>query len=246
MKLIAILTTLIGGLASVHAQHHVPAPATFNANINGGINSPTSSNIDIEGVATIIDKANDNTERKLHDMLTSVKDVMDEKFGLDLIDGLVLGGNGTRRLSKSHKSDKGIDIINEVLALVLIAVFLLVELFGYEGYDTSMLDGLLGGAGVEEEEDIADEITAAHHGHDGSSSKTAKSGGTDASAKTTKESKSVSCINLHLHSFFLSLVDVCIDNPNHTYPIKVKVRWWIYLLSWSDCSWLCYKWQSLL
>ena len=80
MKLIAILTTFVGGLASVHAQHHLPVAATSNANINGGINSPTNGNINIEGVATIIDEA---TERKLHDMLTSVKDVMDEKYGLD-------------------------------------------------------------------------------------------------------------------------------------------------------------------
>ena len=188
MKLIAILTTLVGGLASVHTQHHLPSAATSNYN---GINSPTSGNVDIEGVATISDEADDTTARKLHDVLTSVKDVMDEKYGLDLIDAL--GGSG-RRLSKSHKSDKGIDIIEEVLALVLIAVFLLVDFLGLGGgYDTSMLDELLGDAG-EEEDDIADEITAAHHGHDdGSSSKTAKSEGTDASAKTTKESKSVSC-----------------------------------------------------
>jgi hypothetical protein len=50
---------------------------------------------------------------------------------------------------------------------------------------------LLGSTG--EEEDTADEITAAHHG--GSSSKTAKSDeGTDGSAKAPKESKSVSIV----------------------------------------------------
>ena len=109
MKLIAILTTLVGGLASVHAQHHVPAPATLNANVNSGINSPTNGNIDIDSVATIIDKANDNTVRKLHDMLTSVKDVIEEKYGLDLIDALALGGNGRRLSSKTNKSGKAIN-----------------------------------------------------------------------------------------------------------------------------------------
>ena len=136
MKLIAILTTLIGGLASVHAQHHAPAPATSNANINGGINSPTNGNIDIEGVATIIDKANDNTERKLHDMLTSVKDVIEEELGLDLIDALALGGNGTRRLSsKTNKSGKAIiNGVDDLLrTLVAAIVLLLVELFGLGG-----------------------------------------------------------------------------------------------------------------
>lgn len=77
--LIAVAVS-ISGFASVHAQHHLPPSATSNANIDGGINSPTSSNIDIEGVATIIDKANDNTERKLHDMLTSVKDVIEDNM----------------------------------------------------------------------------------------------------------------------------------------------------------------------
>jgi len=183
MKLFPTLIALaVGGLAN--AQHHLPAAAT--SNINGGINSPTSSNVvDIEGVATINDEA---TERKLHDMLTSVKDVMDEKFGLDLIDAL---GSG-RRLSKSHKSDKGIDIIEEVFLLIILLLFEFLGLGG-GGYDTSMLDGLLGGAG-EEEDDIADDITAAHHGHGGSSSKTAKSEGTNGSAKTSKESKSVSIV----------------------------------------------------
>jgi len=246
MKLIAILTTLVLGFASTNAQHHLPPSATSNANINdGGINSPTSSNIDIDSVATIIDKANDNTERKLHDMLTSVKDVIEEKYGLDLNDALGLGGNG-RRLSKSHKSE-GIDIIDKVFLLI---VLLLVEFLGYTYVD--YLSGLvylvvdmirLTG---EEEEDIADEITAANHGHDGSSSNTAKSEGTDSSAKASKESKSVSCILL---SFFLSLLILVIPKShtlNHTYPIKVKVGWWFYLPSRSNHTWLCYKWQSLL
>ena len=52
-----------------------------------------------------------------------------------------------------------------------------------------------------EEEDIADEITAAHHGHDGSSSKTAKSEGTNGSSKTSKESKSVSLLITFVFSF---------------------------------------------
>ena len=186
MKLFPTLIALavsVGGLAN--AQHHAPAPATLNANINSGIKSPTSSNVDIEGVATISGEA---TERKLHDMLTSVKDVMDEKYGLDFIDAL--GGSG-RRLSKSHKSDKGIDIIEEVFLLIILLVVEFLGLGG--GYDTSMLDGLLGST-EKEEEDIADEITAAHHGHGGSSSKTAKSEGTNGSAKTSKESKSVSIV----------------------------------------------------
>ena len=183
MKILSILSLTVGTttlFTSVHAQHHLPAAATSNYN---GINSPTNGNIDIEGVATIIDEADDNTERKLHDVLTSVKDIMDEKFGLDLT---TTDGSG-RRLSKSHKSDKGIGIIEEVFLLI---VLLLVEFLGLGGggYDTSMLDELLGG------EDTADEITAAHHGHDGSSSKTAKSEGTDGSAKATKESKSVSIV----------------------------------------------------
>lgn len=192
MKLFAIFTTLlVSGLASVHAQHHLPAAATSNYN---GINSPTNGNIDMDGVATITDEASD-TARKLHDVLTSVKDIMEDEFGLDLIDAL--GGNG-RRLSKSHKSDKGIDIIDKVLLLI---VLLLVEFLGLGGgYDTSMLDGLLG---TGEEEGTADEITAAHHGHDGSSSKTAKSEGTDASAKTTKESKSVS------HTYYIRFFFPC-------------------------------------
>ena len=139
MKLIAILTTLIGGLASVQAQHHAPAPATFNANINGGINSPTNGNIDIEGVATIIDKANDNTERKLHDMLTSVKDVIEEELGLDLIDALALGGNGTRRLSsKTNKSGKAIiDGVDELLLALAVIVLLLVQFLGLGGGGTT-------------------------------------------------------------------------------------------------------------
>jgi len=183
MKILSILSLTVGTttlFTSVHAQHHLPAAAT--SNINGGINSPTSSNVDIESVATIIDEAND-TERKLHDVLTSVKDIMEEEFGLTTTDG---DGSG-RRLSKSHKSDKGIDIIDKVFLLI---VLLLVEFLGLGGggYDTSMLDGLLGG------EDTADEITVAHHGHDGSSSKTAKSEGTDGSAKASKESKSVSIV----------------------------------------------------
>ena len=192
MKLINILITLVvsGGLASVQAQHHLPA--TSNANINGGINSPTTSgNVDIEGVATITDKADDTT-RKLHDILTSVKGIMEEEFGL----ATTVGDGSGRRLSKSHKSDKGIDIINDILLGLVVIVLLLVDFLGLGGYDSSMLYGLLG-AGTGEEEDTADEITAAHHGHDGSSSKTAKSGGTDGSAKASKESKSVSCINSH-------------------------------------------------
>jgi len=109
-----LFPTLIALLVSgfANAQHHLPAAATSNIN---GINSPTS-NVDIDSIATISDEADDTAARKLHD------------------------GSG-RRLSKSHKSDKGID-----------------------------------------------------HGHDGSSSKTAKSEGTDGSAKTAKESKSVSIV----------------------------------------------------
>jgi len=181
MKLLPTLIALVvSGFAN--AQHHLPAAATSNIN---GINSPTSSNVDIDSIATISDEADDTARKlKLHDVLTSVKDIMEDEFGLDLIDAL--GGNG-RRLSKSHKSDEGIDIIDKVLLLI---VLLLVEFLGLGGggYDTSMLDGLLGG------EDTADEITAAHHGHDGSSSKTAKSEGTDASAKASKEFKSVSIV----------------------------------------------------
>ena len=139
MKLFATLTTLlVGGLASVHAQHHLPPSATSNANINGGIKSPTNGNVDIDSVATIIDEAND-TERKLHDMLTSVKDVIEEKYGLDLIDALALGGNGTRRLSsKTNKSGKAIiDGVDDLLlALVAVIVLLLVEFFGLGGGGT--------------------------------------------------------------------------------------------------------------
>ena len=191
MKLFPTLIALaVSGFAN--AQHHLPVAAT--SNYNGGINSPTSSNIDIDSVATISDEA-DDTARKLHDVLTSVKDIMEEKFGLTTTDG---DGSG-RRLSKSHKSDKGIDIIDKVLLLIILLVAEFLGLggnpCGFAGVfcddnDTSMLDGLLNSAG----EDTADEITAAHHGHDGSSSKTAKSEGTDASAKTTKESKSVSIV----------------------------------------------------
>ena len=111
MKLFSALTALsivvISGFAtSVHAQLHLPVAATSNANINGGINSPTNGSIDIEGVATIIEEANDNTERKLHDMLTSVKDI------------------SGRRLSKSHKIDKisSISPENKVLALAFFIV----------------------------------------------------------------------------------------------------------------------------
>ena len=98
MKLTNILITLVvsGGLASVQAQHHLPA--TSNANINGGINSPTNGNIDIEGVAVITDKADDTT-RKLHDILTSVKGIMEEEFGLTTTNG---DGSG-RRLSRATR-----------------------------------------------------------------------------------------------------------------------------------------------
>ena len=61
MKLINILITLVvSGFAN--AQHRVPAPATSNANINGGINSPTL-NSDIKGVAVIIDETADTTRK---------------------------------------------------------------------------------------------------------------------------------------------------------------------------------------
>ena len=176
MKLFPTLIALaVGGLAN--AQHHLPAAAT--SNINVGINSPTNGNIDMEGVATITDEASD-TARKLHDVLTSVKDIMEEEFGLTTSDG------DGRRLSKSHKSDKGIDIIDKVFLLIGL---LLVQFLGLGGNPCdwfgiacpTLLD-----AG--EEEGTADEITA-HHGHD---AKTAKSEGTDGSSKSSKESKSVS------------------------------------------------------
>jgi len=185
MKLFPTLIALaVSGFAN--AQHHLPAAAT--SNINGGINSPTSSNVDIESVATISDEADDTARKlKLHDVLTSVKDIMENEFGLTTTDG------SGRRLSKSHKSDKGIDIIDKVLLLIILLVAEFLGLGG--GYDTSMLDGLLGGAG-EEEDDTTDEVTAAHHGHDGSSSKTAKSGSGVDSAKASKESKSVSCLSI--------------------------------------------------
>jgi len=145
-----------------------------------------SNVVDIESVATISEEADDTARKlKLHDVLTSVKDIMEEEFGLTTTDG---DGSG-RRLSKSHKSDKGIDIIDKVFLLIILLVAEFLGLGG--GYDTSMLDGLLGAG---EEDDTAGEITAAHHGHDGPSSKTAKSEGTDASAKATKESKSVSIV----------------------------------------------------
>jgi len=141
MKLFPTLIALaVSGFAN--AQHHLPAAAT--SNINGGINSPTSSNVDIESVATISDEADDTARKlKLHDVLTSVKDIMENEFGLTTTDG------SGRRLSKSHKSDKGIDIIDKVLLLIILLVAEFLGLGG--GYDTSMLDGLLGGAGEEEE-----------------------------------------------------------------------------------------------
>ena len=77
------------------------------------------------------DKVDDTAARKLklHDVLTSVKDIMEEEFGLDLT---TTDGSG-RRLSKSHKSDKGIDIIDKVFLLI---VLLLVEFLGLGGgYD---------------------------------------------------------------------------------------------------------------
>ena len=223
MKLINIITLVVsGGFASVQAQHHLPA--TSKANINGGINSPTTSgNVDIKGVAVITDKADDTT-RKLHDILTSVKGIMEEEFGL----ATAVGDGSGRRLSKSHKSDKGIGIEEVLQGLVLGIVLLLAEIFGHEGYNTSMLNGLLGSTG--EEEDTADEITAAHHG--GSSSKTAKSGGTDGSAKASKESKSVSFVLIFIRFFFPPPVDVLIPNLIYLSNIKVKVGWWFYLPSW--------------
>ena len=155
MKLFTIVTTLlISGFAStsVHAQHHVPTAATSNYN---GINSPTAnSNVDLKGVATIGDEADDTARKlklksklhdmltsvlhgdeaddtarklKLHDKLTSIKDIIEEKFGS------VTAAGGGRRLSKSHKSDKGIDIeiIIEgvLLALAAIVSFILEIIF---------------------------------------------------------------------------------------------------------------------
>lgn len=66
--------------------------------------------------------------------------VIEEKYGLDLIDALALGGNGRRLSSKTNKSGKAIiDGVDDLLrTLVAAIVLLLVEFFGLGGgYDTT-------------------------------------------------------------------------------------------------------------
>ena len=121
MKLIAILTTLavatIGEFAS--AQHHHPA-ATAVTSTNYKVDA---SNVDLDGVAVAVDEADDTARKlKLHDMLTSVMDIMEkEEFGLT-----TTAAGDDRRLS--------IATDNGLYFLLLAIVVLLADFFGYEEY----------------------------------------------------------------------------------------------------------------